>query len=69
MTLAWKSLLSKLQHLKCALPGKVVDAAIIIDAWLKGGRESRRLLAGCLAEGEGECEREGEEVNARPWLH
>ena len=47
---------------------KVVDAAIIVDAWLKGGRESRRLLAGYLAEGEGECEREGEEVNARPWL-
>jgi len=26
------------------------------------------LLAGYLAEGEGECEREGEEVNARLWL-
>jgi hypothetical protein len=30
--------------------------------------KGRRLLVGYLAEGEGECEREGEEVDERLWL-
>jgi hypothetical protein len=44
------------------------ESSVKRDAWAKEGRERRRLLVGYLAEGEGEHEREGEEVDARPWL-